>query len=306
MVRRRWFATVWVSLVSVLGCGGGSSVSIDEFQSQALDALCGRAVRCGQYPDLAACDGATFSKLQVISDVQAGVTRYDGKEAASCLAALRTSACTNSQLSVLADSCNSVFQGTRAAGASCFIDEECASGNCNTTTCLGTANCCAGQCEATVPVGGDCSAAGAACVDSAFCMTGASPATCVARIAIGQPCVGFDVCVVGALCQADPATGAMTCKTPPAQGQPCTTFCDDSRNYCDPTSGTCVPRLALGATCSASSSGCVVYANCTGTPPTCVTRSSVGGPCSSPIDCIGGISCPNGVCVGEPDVPACM
>lgn len=305
MVGRWWFATVWVLLGSVLGCGGGDSLSIDEFQAQTLDAFCGRAIRCGQYPDRAACEGATFTRLQVISDAQMGVTRYDGKEAASCVTALRMSSCANSDLSVLSESCNKIFQGTRDSGASCFIDEECSSGNCNTASCTGTGSCCAGHCEARISLGGDCTAVGSTCVDGAFCSR-SIPKICVTRIGTGQPCTGFDDCVVGALCQADAATGAMTCRTPPAQGQPCTTFCDDASDYCDPTSGTCVPRLAAGAACGASPMGCVYYADCKGTPLTCVGQSGVGGPCATSVDCIGGVFCTNGVCVAPADEPACM
>ena len=188
-------------------------------------------------------------------------------------------------------------------------NDECQSQACNKAACTATTQCCAGTCAAKIAAGGDCSPSGSKCADDLFCKreSTASTAICAAFIADGQPCTRNDECVAGRWCNVVAGTSAGTCGVPPARGQACPNVaCDSSADLCDPTSKTCVARIAVGGDCTAIPTGCVVYANCDATTKKCVARKRGGEACVQTSDCLGGVDCTGGVCVPPPDEPACM
>jgi hypothetical protein len=302
----RWRAlAVSGSLLGVLGCGGdGGSIAIGDLPAAAEDAVCARALRCGQYPDKANCEAVLSFQLQLEADVASGKVIYDGKAAAACLRSYGALGCKISTVFTPPQACRDAFKGTLADGAACLADEECISQSCNTSTCT-AATCCPGVCEPQGALGAVC-AVGGNCVEGAFCKRdpGAASGVCTALLAAGQPCTTFDECVPGTFCFSGNATTTMTCIAPPAEGQACAGTCDDSADVCHPVSRTCVRRNAVGESCTAAT--CVSYATCDPATLKCVARVAVGGACSpTTATCITGLSCENGICAAHPDEPAC-
>jgi len=292
-----------LGLLGMVGCGGETdSVAIQDFPVAGEEAFCKRKVRCGEYADQASCKTAAFVRLQLVADVDSGKVTYDGKAAAACLRILSGASCTE-----VPDMqpCLDTFQGTIANGGACLEDQECVSGNCNTGPC--TAACCPGTCQARIALGQRCDAEGAFCEEGAFCktdpQTGAS--TCVAPIALGQPCVrGVDQCEAPGSCLPGAVLSKFTCIRLPRAGQPCPAgVCAAAADYCDRTTETCLPRIAVGESCAKGS--CVRYASCNPTTLKCVERAAGGGSCGAAILCVGGLSCQDGTCVSASDELAC-
>jgi hypothetical protein len=309
MTNARQAALVSFSLAVVLSCSS-ESIPLSEFDSRATKTLCDREVRCGNYPDEASCESATFSELQIEADTAAGKVKYDGEAAASCLAAYGSLGCSASAAGPaspsLNETCSHVFTGTIANGGACLIDEECASQSCDLSTCGGAA-CCLGACQAQIALGGGCSAVGAACVQGTFCKVGSSGgAICTAPLALGQACDGAsDRCAPGTFCLGTSTGASTTCATLPAEGASCPSgVCDSPADYCDVVSRTCVPRIAVGGACP-STVGCLTYATCDPNASTCVLHRAAGTACTQSSDCISDY-CPNGTCATPPDVPACQ
>jgi hypothetical protein len=310
MMNARQVAMVSLSLVVVLGCNS-ESIPLSEFDSQGTKTICDREVRCGNYPDEATCESATFTELQVQAEAAAGKVKYDGEAAASCLAAYGALGCSASEVgaasSSVVETCSHVFTGTIVNGGACLIDQECASQSCNLSACDG-ASCCLGSCQAQIALGGDCSSAGAVCAGGTFCKPGISGgALCAAPIAPGQACDdASDLCAPGTFCLATSLGGPTTCAKLPAEGASCSSAgaCDSPADYCDPGSMTCLPRIAVGGACP-SMAGCPTYATCDANTSTCVSKGTAGAACTQSSDCIS-VYCPNGTCAAPSDVPACQ
>jgi hypothetical protein len=306
---------VGLLLVSGIACGsgGGEPIPLSQVAQLSLDAFCGRLVRCGHYPDLAACESAWYSNLQAPYDATTGKVIYDAAAAARCIDGYASEACTISVADVAAaqahtQACRAVFTGTVADGGPCVLGVECVSGSCIVPAC-DTATCCVGTCQAQVAAGGDCSANGATCVDGTVCRLDVNNvSTCVPFMAAGQPCThtSQDACAIGTICITDPATGTSSCGTAPAEDQPCPDgVCDVAADTCDATSKLCVRKVAVGGAC-ASASACVPYATCDPTSSTCVALALEGAACTQREDCLQGLACDNGICTSYPDTPACM
>ncbi len=308
MTSARRVLVACASLLFLLACeGNGGNIPIEDLRSRAIQAICGQQVRCGRFPDQDTCEGVFFTKLQVFADVQAGKVIYDGRAAADCLGAYESMGCNlTDALPDTPQACSNTFKGTVALGGACFVPDECVSESCNLGACGGTM-CCSGACQAKVPLGQDCSSNSSECVPGAFCLrnaTGAT-ATCMARIAAGQPCNGLLDCVAGKLCNIDPTTGTGVCGNAPAKGEACPAgFCNASADACDQTTTTCVPRTAVGGACSPPGA-CVSYARCDAATMKCVAGIAAGGVCATTADCISGLPCENGTCTSLPDEPAC-
>ncbi len=176
--------------VAVPACSD-SSVSLSDLPAAAADAVCTYGARCGQMPDVASCKAAANFDTQLLADVQAGRTKYDGKAAAACFDAMRSGSCNYSDPFNAGEpqACKDAFKGTVADNGACYADTECVSGSCSSGSCSGS-GCCTRACSpstAAVSVGGDCSGAGALCVSGAFCQYGTT-STCAAKAAAGQSC----------------------------------------------------------------------------------------------------------------------
>jgi hypothetical protein len=322
---RRVLAAVLLFAASSCGGDGGNAkpVPLSELGSTLLDLICSRAAQCGQFPDKPTCVASNIADIgQLMADVSAGKTKYDGAAAGTCFAKVRaTLSCTvSSQANAPTDpSCEQIFTGTVADGAPCFTADECVSASCDFTNCTGNA-CCAGACSVTVSgrvaIGGDCTAIAARCADGAFCKytvdtaTGTGTGVCAALIAEGQTCdpVAGDICVLGRICRRDPTTSVGTCSKAPATGAPCQLVepCDDPADYCDPTTMLCTHKLAVGAACPFGN-GCVDYANCDMGSQTCVARAKAGEACDASAaapSCLGSLQC-MGTCTPRPPQAVC-
>ncbi|MES1208286.1 MAG: hypothetical protein ABUS79_20310 [Pseudomonadota bacterium] len=307
----------------VVACGGGQkTIPLTELGAAVTDVICSRYARCGVFPSKASCVGVTTPQLEQLKvDVASGKIIYDGKAAADCLDAIGNqhglgSCSVGEQLEAqkTPPACEDAFAGTVAAGGVCLIDEECVSLNCEKNACpIGTTTCCAGTCAAPSPppvaLGGDCSAAGAECVDRAYCKSTGAVFVCVGKTAAGQPCTDFLECASGYICGVDPAAPS-TCARVPRQGEACNLGvvglgCDSPDNYCDPTTRKCTRKVAPGAPC-ATGVLCVEYASCDGGAATCVARAVAGEPCANAAACLPGLQCVAGTCAPTPVRAACQ
>jgi len=124
-------------LACMMACGGDGDtkdfIPIDDLAARSLETICRHGIACDQYPDLAACDDATYFKTQLLADVHAGKVVYDGHAAAACLHLYEDFGCTSSEVArTLSDSrssCDDATKGALASGATCAEDDECLSGN---------------------------------------------------------------------------------------------------------------------------------------------------------------------------------
>jgi hypothetical protein len=290
-----------------LGTGGAG-----DFATRYTTAFCQFFVRCGLSPSAAACksdyiDSGVFNLTALAQDIDSGRTLYDATKAGPCLDALANASCAQGTVfggHQLDTVCAGVIRGTVADGGACVEDNECAGGKCHQPSCGGS--CCLGTCG--VPA-----AIGAACGSDTDCDTGAacrygvststSQGTCQAQVARGQPCSYDSDCQSGLDCD---SAGTGTCVPFVADGQACTpegVECANINSFCDPQTGTCHPRLPVGAACaipdaslSFLASGCAYYANCVG--GACVALAGVGEPCSVPDGGASYLVCRAATCVG--------
>jgi len=326
---RGMLSSVLLTSLAVCACGS-DSVPLSNLATKVTDTSCARLSRCGAFPDEASCKASVILDYnQLEADVSSGKIKYDGDAAASCLNGLDSSktyescSITDSATTVSPKACAGTFKGTVATGGACVINDECVSGACDASACTNnTALCCAGTCLPTaaqdIPVGGDCSAAAAQCVSSAYCKLpqNGGPPACAARLAVGAACDalnGLDQCVSGALCLfLQPPTSAASvgaCGRLPTQGQACNANvpCDSYGLFCDQASSTCLPRIALGGACDPKNDGCVLYASCNPATLKCAAAGKPGEACDANVGlpCLGDLNCTGAVCVPPIPQPAC-
>jgi hypothetical protein len=303
------------------GAGGVATSSADaavnpgtggagDFANRYASAICQLFARCGLSPSTEACkadflDSGLLSLTAIVQDIDSGVTIYDASRAGPCFDAFANASC--AQGTVLGGSqvdalCTPVLKGTVANGGNCVADTECAGGVCHQPSC--GASCCLGTCGQASPTGGACDsdtdcASGDYCDTNPFSTT--TQNTCLPRGTQGQPCDYSGGCQDGLTCD---GAGSGTCVPYVKDGQACTTYgpdCENLDSFCDPESGQCRPRLALGAACSVPAgafsrpdAGCVFYADCVG--GTCVALPGLGDPCTVPDGGFGSLVCRSGEC----------
>jgi hypothetical protein len=312
--RIRSILALVLPVLGTASCGGGAgpSVGLAEIQRRFVNVICKFEVACGDMPDLATCLASQQMEpgyLHTIEgDIASGKVHYDGAKAGACIQLferLYGSTCSRSALASAADdisgstACAEVIAGTVLAGGACFFPDQCESGLCQLadSTCSRARQCCAGTCvakPAPIPVGGNCSAPmpNQSCDTGAICIS--SICTVPSRVE-GAACTSSFLCASPLYCDLDSATSMGTCRRAAPSGAACSgvfSSCDDLREYCDPTSGTCKTRVAVGGTCDVSNPyNCVGYAQCEGT--TCVARLKAGETCSSSTgpDCLGSLEC---------------
>ena len=313
--------------LSACSGGGDQAIPLSELPQRTAQTVCAFGVQCGQFPDKVTCASSIQVNLaQLTADVMSGKINYDGSAAQDCLAAIGVSelaSCKRSGASTLPEPrCSDAFLGTVAAGEPCFVDEECASLECDRTACAGVTGCCAGACRAPiaggvrgpVALGAECVDPAAPCGQDAYCLispasagTGSSTGTCTARTAVGQPCGFSDQCVPGSFCFFDSSVAGMpgvegACRLLSASGQPCTagsgnSMCDSVTDFCDPVSLKCVARVKVGGGCT-SDGDCVGFAFCDPGIHLCVARGAAGSTCdpAGGAHCLGSLTCIGGQC----------
>ncbi len=297
-------------MFALVACGGGSSLSIDDFLPQLQTSECTAVVDCDEVPDTATCDASlTLESTEletVVAEVKAGIVKYDGGAADECLSFLTSNACTYRGAHAT-NPCLQVFDGTIAIGGDCLEDEACAGYSAQTASCVQTTStcdrstsCCPGVCTA-VPAK---AAAGATCATSNDCDTGLYcsdlTTTCKALVATaGGACEATDGCTDPMFCNEDFQTMMGTCITPAASGATCDPTvelaCGDERQHCDATTMKCTDNAAIGAACS-TTIPCVADATCDTTSSTCVAIPGPGDACTTTTRCLGDLQCVSSVC----------
>lgn len=291
-------------LTAAAACGG-DSISVDDFESKLVNAICTNRVGCKSMPDLATCKAATLVKdkefATTLAKAKAGTIKFDGDKAADCIDSIASGSCSfDGFYPTATNACDAVFTGTVATNGACVVSEECAGeSSCEPTdqACNSDTTCCPGTCmaiPAKVAVGGDCT--NADCVDTAYCSSDTNKCTAPSTTA-GSACSDIDACANPMYC--DIFAAAPTCVAPAAGGASCTPDallpCSDFREYCDATTMKCTPVVAVGQACEgANGAECVGYADCTNM--TCVARPAAGGSClydtqSMRDNCLGDTSC---------------
>jgi hypothetical protein len=209
-----------------------SSSSPDHDYSSALaKAICDQLAPCcmanGFTYDKGQCEigGAAFAQSGNDANKMAGAM-FDQKAADDCVAAIRTLAgqCkSGADDPVLSEPCRRVWVGTKAPGAACSNDIECA-------PAAGTRGACVDKACAQLSTHGKLgdSCATTDCNASGFQCDALGSKTCIAQTAMGGKCGPLTTCAKG--------------------------------TYCDST-GVCAAALAKGAMCTANSqcasNGCI-------------------------------------------------
>jgi len=181
---------------SLTACGGGGSISLEDYTEEHERAECERDVRCGEAPDMESCLAASFDERvnypkTRANAVEAGTIIYDGDAARKCIDAVAKDDCTFSNWDTLFAACVNVFEGTVPEGGTCVVFAECAGDvSCETDPGCTPESCCVGTCRPPlVEIGGDCSV-NYFCVRGAYCHQDfvAGTATCEAELPIGSAC----------------------------------------------------------------------------------------------------------------------
>lgn len=273
--------------------GGDGVLTADELPAAYRSAACSYFVRCGIFPDLAACrsanlpiltDGFTFAlDPNLVAAIDAGHVQLDTAQVQACLGAIAGLSCdyTSGGHVGLMEHCWHFLHGTLPGGATCFLREECISNQCSGGSTFDA--CVAGTCvgdtpPATTPaeLGMPCSF-DPGCVEGAFCDYN-STGTCVALRGLGETCVNGGECATGLACVG--GAPPRTCKPLPGLGEPCPDLvCGDAGAYCA-NGGTC-ERIGLeGDACTGGIVGeCAPAYPCNTSTGTCTRAPGVGEPC---------------------------
>ncbi len=230
--------------------------------------------------------------LSCLDAVMAPGTGLDGSTMAACTAALATASC-DDLVNRNITACN--FKGTRATGAACGADEQCATGRCAKTT--GACGTCADPAAdgAVCAFDEDC-APGRLCNEDDRCVV---PAAAQAVCSSARPCRhGFD-CIAGTCQPAAMAVGG-ACAGGTGCSLPHGLYCAGT-NMC-----ASIPLGAPGAACrdSAAAPAYCAAGSCvlaqTGDMGTCFAFAADGAACGAAndneLDCQAPALCVSGVC----------
>ncbi len=291
MTYRFWMTRAGM-LAAVLAACTSSSVPLDKYDDELLQARCQRFVRCGLFVD----DDSCQAYFRVVPDpdrkpaIDAGKLKYDGDAAKRCNDAIAAQTCDGESRDGrrAPDVCAKVFVGQVGDGDACQDDLECASARCNRNlaSCEHGA-CCAGTCASSTKAGvGEQCANNGDCTDDEFC---AMDMTCHALGKSGDTCFNDVQCDFGLACA---GTGfPKSCVTAAATGSACPDArCADIGAACP--SGTCVAAGLPGAnTACTADSDCSIYALCdTAGSHVCVAYPTLGMACD-PRGCAGDAFC---------------
>ena len=298
-------------LLAACSAGGSGADSAASYAESSSAASCAYLVRCGFMPDVSGCQKLPKSETfnTTIDAIKLGRVKYDAAKAGACFSATSSGACTHSDQdeAALESLCRPVLQGTVAAGAPCYVDAECTSGECDVPSCVNT--CCEGSCAPIrAPAGSPCLYDNGYCDSRSFCDTTLSQPVCKPLLAAGAGCSGNSQCRTGLGCSLTAPVPTCVARSYPADGQACTDgdTCDNVNSYCSSTSKLCTPRVPAGGACTLDLpvTNCAVYAECV--DGVCVRGTMPGEMCNIPmgIPCLGG-TCIDGVCTASPPAPSC-
>lgn len=221
--------------------------------------------------------------------VRAGRLAYDAVEARRCVEALPSSAdyCRARDPNVV-PSCVRMLRGTVAAGGDCHQilgalgPDECAGGRCYFGERLAAR--CPGVCLAYLAVGSACDLR-APCEAGSECLDG----SCQRFAPAGAAC-DRHTCEGGLRCLA--AGGGFVCGAPIADGQPCGRSLDCRSMLC--TGGRCVANPATDGPC-ANPDVCPAGSTCRrsddGSTRVCVPWLAAGAACDASSTCARGLQC---------------
>ena len=266
------------SATYTIGSGGGSiafttlcQVSLTEVRNLLMTCLHANP----DYVNSLVTSGA-FDCTAIAKEIAAGRVVYDGTQATACATALESTTCAAFSAASPA-ACDTVLTGQVANGGSCYLDEDCSTGWCNSTVSL-----CPGTCQAFAQLDQGC--ATTTCAKGLACD---STQTCKAEAAVNGPCP----CQAGLWCDSSAASPG-TCRTPQTSGT-----CKSTNSgqcavgyACVGTTGseTCQSMVGLGGDCTAGSDLCGLGYSCDAGTHQCVSYSTVGQTCSiSSPTCIG-------------------
>jgi hypothetical protein len=265
-------------IATVLAACGIDEVTVDDYASEARDAVCRHLVKCGEIEDLATCRRLDIGvRIRLSASDRAAIDMdridFDGENARRCFDAVAERSCdvTSESNRALPAACRNIIVGTLRAGEVCTDGDQCISRQCERADC--DVACCTGTCVGDSPpvvakAGESCEFA--ACEASAFCDQAVM--TCVARRPRDAFCTSGEECAFGLDC----VQGGI-CATLPTLGQACTSQCRDEGTTCGST-GTCVEVKLAGEMCGTSADCSRVY-RCD-TTKQCSPGLALGVPCS--------------------------
>ena len=182
---RKW--TVAILLAATLGgaasCdeGSGGPLTLDGFTDAMIVGYCGFFTRCGGMgADVLAITGGGGAAecqrrlreamtaggavepptAQREAAVARGTASWNGQRAADCMGWIGSASCDDMDsgaFELAHPECQTILEGSVAAGAGCHIDDECSNGWCDDSAA------CPGVCVAFVAAGGACDGSSARC-----------------------------------------------------------------------------------------------------------------------------------------------
>jgi hypothetical protein len=299
----------------VVSPDAAAGIPLEQLGVAIKQAKCEGLVACALASDQARCLSAVTSwpgLEQLRADVAAGRVAFDPLQAAACVELYRGRGCPVLWFDAAARAagCQQAFRGLVAIGEACYRDGACASGRCGDRSC-GPDGCCGGRCveRPLVPLGEDCSAG--RCAEDAICFEQVlGPPLCDTRSVAGEDCWDHADCVDGLYCVGvAPRSFPGTCRAPAPSGSTCdrtlgVTACARLDEWCDPASGKCQPRVALGGSCDPAQLSCVGLARCDKSGK-CVPLAGRDEPCDVLYAvCIGELLC-GGTCQLPEDPRVC-
>lgn len=184
----------------IAGCGGGSSVTLDQLPAAYSKAVCDQNFKCSLAEDIGEktkqdcldemSSGLTFLLPTLRDSVQKGRSTYDAAQAGTCISSISALSCEQWRTGLAEPAgCKDLFVPKVAVGGTCGGDSECIGGTCEGEDILSdppTDGVC--QAEVLVAHGAAC-AIGDTCPDGDYC-----DGTCKAKKAGGEACQTSDEC----------------------------------------------------------------------------------------------------------------
>lgn len=265
-----------VSLVA-MGCGddtnnqnptggmGTDALALENLGAEATKVYCANLFSCctamevtqfyalsgGAPKDEADCV-ATYTPLKEGSillnyqdSVDKGRMKYDGVQAASCMAATKNDCPSLKSLAIFGNdsaACKATFVGLVPDGGECASNDDCAVPK---SWCTGVGgNGVLGKCM-TWPKAGEPCLDKSICDDGLVCLYQAPNYVCAVPAATGQPCSGNGGECASGLCGA-----SNTCEELHPVGSACMSTLECKASFCDSTTMKCVALKAEGEACA--------------------------------------------------------
>jgi hypothetical protein len=282
---KRTFATACLGLILGVACnsssgggGGGAATSSSAF----VQDYCSLVQPCCAAAGLS----TAGTQCQALAGAAGATESYNAANGQACITGMQAESGSATFCTTLGNdipACNTAFtatSGSKPGGAACTEDSDCAQapgggatcfddfafddgGTTQTETCIQTMvgqagdGPCVGTVEASATQytwsgSGAPPASGYTCDTASGLTCDGNTQKCVALAPVGQACQSDSDCVAGAYCGF--GSSGSQCATRLADGASCVdspTGCITT-SYCDSTSSTCKPLLATGAPCSTS------------------------------------------------------